>query len=53
MKLKIALTCAALMLAPSLGLAMGCGHGKEKQAMSCETGTVYDAASGTCVTKTT
>lgn len=53
MKLKIALTCAALSLAPSLAFGMGCSHGKEKQVMSCAAGSVYSDATGTCVATTT
>lgn len=53
MKLKIALASAALLVAPSLALAAGCSGSHEKQAMSCATGTVYDAASNSCVSTTT
>ena len=52
MKLKIALTTAALILAPTLSLAMGC-NSQEKQAMSCAEGTVYDSTSHSCVATTT
>lgn len=48
MKLKIALV-TALLVAPSVSLAMGCSHGKEKQAMSCADGTSYDSTSQTCL----
>ncbi|MEQ6247652.1 hypothetical protein ABMC89_02040 [Sulfitobacter sp. HNIBRBA3233] len=51
MKLKIALTTAALLLAPTLTLAAGCNY--DKQAMSCAEGTVYDSASNSCVATTT
>lgn len=51
MKMKIALSTAALMLLPTLGMAMGCNY--DKQAMSCATGTVYDAESHSCVATTT
>ena len=49
MKLKIALTATALMLAPTLGLAMGCNSGKHEQAMSCAAGSSYDSATQTCL----
>ncbi|MBD3664513.1 hypothetical protein [Sulfitobacter aestuariivivens] len=48
MKLKIAFV-TALMLAPTVSLAMGCSHGKEKQAMSCAEGTTYDSATHACL----
>lgn len=48
MKLKVALV-TALLLAPSLSLAMGCSHGSQKQAMSCAEGTAYDTASNSCL----
>lgn len=50
MKLGIALSTLALVVAPSLGFAM-CDS--QKHAMSCAEGTVYDAASATCVAATT
>ena len=53
MKLKIALTTAALLAAPSLALAEGCSYGKHKQAMSCAEGSSYDSTSKTCVPATT
>lgn len=48
MKLKIALV-SAMLLAPSVSLAMGCNHSSEKQAMSCADGTTYDSATKTCL----
>ncbi len=51
MKMKIALATATLMLLPSLGMARVCNY--DKQAMSCATGTVYDAESNSCVATTT
>ncbi len=48
MKLKIALV-SALLLAPSVSLAMGCSSGKHDQAMSCGEGSTYDSATSTCV----
>ena len=53
MKTKTVLVALALTLAPTLSLAMGCHYGKhEQQAMSCADGTVYDAASKSCVSTT-
>lgn len=49
MKLRIALVAATLALAPTLGLAMGCNHSKEKQAMSCAEGTAYDSSTHSCL----
>ena len=46
MTLRILATTLALVLAPTLSLAM-CGA--EKQAQSCSDGTSYDHATGTCV----
>ncbi|MEQ6202760.1 hypothetical protein ABMC88_06855 [Sulfitobacter sp. HNIBRBA2951] len=51
MKMKIALSAAALLLLPSLGMAMGCNQ--SKQAMSCADGSVYDSESHSCVATTT
>ncbi|WP_299559922.1 hypothetical protein [uncultured Sulfitobacter sp.] len=51
MKLKIAFSTAALILAPQFALAAGCSH--SKQVMSCSEGSVYDAASQSCVATTT
>jgi hypothetical protein len=51
MDMKVALATATLMLLPSLGMAMGCNY--DKQAMSCAAGSVYDAASNSCVATTT
>lgn len=50
MKLKIVLSTAFVILVPQLGLAAGCSS---KQAMSCAEGSVYDAASHSCVAITT
>ncbi|MGB3243237.1 MAG: hypothetical protein WBB25_01780 [Sulfitobacter sp.] len=52
MKLKIALV-TALLMTPSLTLAMGCSDSSEKQAMSCGEGTTYDSATQTCLPVTT
>lgn len=49
MKIKTLAIAVALTAAPTLGLAMGCSHGKEQQAMSCATGTAYDEATKTCL----
>ncbi len=49
MTIKTLLAAAALVVAPTLGLAMGCSSSKhETQAMSCADGTVYDPATNTC-----
>jgi len=54
MKTKTLLAALALTLAPSLGLAQGCGFGHiETQAMSCAEGTTYDAEKQICVPKAT
>ncbi len=49
MKLGIALSTLALVALPSLSFAM-CDS--QKHAMSCAEGSVYDAASATCVATT-
>jgi hypothetical protein len=48
---KLTTFAAALALAtlPTLTFAAGCGYGKQKQAMSCAAGTVYDSDTHTCV----
>jgi len=51
MKMKIALSTAALILLPVMGYAAGCNY--DKQAMSCGAGSVYDADSKSCVATTT
>lgn len=51
MKMKIALSTAALILLPAMGFAAGCNY--DKQAMSCASGTVYDVDSHSCVATTT
>lgn len=51
MKMKIALSAAALILLPALGMAEGCSH--DRQAMSCAAGTTYDADSHSCIATTT
>lgn len=43
MKMKIALSTAALLVLPTLTMAAGCNH--DNQAMSCAEGTVYASAS--------
>lgn len=53
MKLKFGLAALALVVTPSLALAMGgCNYGKQKQAISCVTGTAWDAATNSCVPQT-
>lgn len=46
MKLRLAFSVAALVLAPALAQAT-CSAGK--QVMTCAEGTTYDSATGTCV----
>lgn len=56
MKIKTTFIALTLSLAPTLALAGGAGCNYEKtkiSASSCVEGTVYDAASGTCVPQTT
>ncbi len=54
MKIRLALVSFVIVLAPSLALAQGCSHGKPAQeaSISCADGTVFDAASGRCVSTT-
>ncbi len=51
MKMKLALSTAALILLPAISFAAGCNY--DKQAISCATGSVYDSASKSCVEATT
>jgi hypothetical protein len=53
MKIKTLAIAVALTTLPTLSLAMGCSYGKEKQAMSCATGTSYDSATHSCLPVTT
>ena len=55
MKIKTTLIALSLTLAPTLALAGGgCNSEKTRiSASSCAEGTVYDAATGTCVPQTT
>jgi len=48
MKIKTLLTAAALTIAPTLTLAMGCPSSKS-QVMSCADGLVYDSATSSCI----
>lgn len=48
MKTKTILAAIALMLAPTVTLAMGCGADHAKQASSCKAGFSWDVASGGC-----
>ena len=48
MTIKTLAAAVALTLLPALAIAEGCDY--EKRVMSCAEGTVYDAATGTCVT---
>ena len=53
MTTKTLAVALALTLAPTLGLAMGCNYDKaEQQAMSCASGTTYDADTNSCVATT-
>ncbi|WP_300029184.1 hypothetical protein [uncultured Roseobacter sp.] len=47
MTIRTLAAALALALTPALAFAEGCNY--DTQAMSCADGTVYDAASGTCV----
>lgn len=51
MTLKTLFAATALIVVPSFALAMGCssGHQMDQQAMSCAEGTMWDAATGTCI----
>jgi hypothetical protein len=50
MTLKTMIAAAVLALSPMAALASGCGWGKSEQAsMTCADGTVYDAATASCV----
>ena len=50
MKTKTLLAVTALMLAPSLAMAMGCsGKYHDQQAASCMPGTSWDAEKQACV----
>lgn len=48
MKLTVGLAALALLALPSFAAA-GCAHGKQKHAMSCAEGTIYDSATRSCV----
>jgi len=49
MNTKIILAALALTFAPGIASAMGCGSDHIKQTSSCQSGTSWDEASGTCV----
>ncbi|MDF3413352.1 hypothetical protein HKX54_02690 [Sulfitobacter sp. M57] len=49
MMIRTLAVALALTAAPALAFAQGCSHGKQKQAMSCASGTSYDSASHSCV----
>ncbi len=53
MNTKIILAALALTLAPSVASAMGCGADHIKQTSSCQSGTSWDAESGSCVANPT
>lgn len=48
--MKSALLCMALILAPALAFAQECSS--EQPAITCAAGTVYDAATKSCVPQT-
>lgn len=51
MKIKTGLIAAVLTVLPAIAVAeCSWGHQKEQVTMSCAAGTVFDEASGTCVT---
>lgn len=52
MKFKTLAVALALTIAPTLSMAE-CNWGKDHQAMSCATGTSFDAETGKCVPVTT
>ncbi len=53
MTIKTLAAAVALSVLPAMGFAYECNWGKEKTAsMTCAEGTVYDSATGTCVTTT-
>ena len=52
MTFKTVLTALALTCLPAVSFAMGCS-GSDHQAQSCATGSVWDAASNTCVKQVT
>ena len=47
MKMKFGLAALVLAAMPSFAMA-ACGHGKDRQAMSCAEGMSFDSATGTC-----
>ncbi|MBZ8118650.1 adenylosuccinate lyase [Roseovarius sp. LXJ103] len=49
MKTKILTAAFALAMVPGIAVAKTCNYGKSEQAMSCATGSSFDAATGTCV----
>lgn len=52
MKMKTILAALALIVAPSLGFAMGCKDGHTAQ-MSCAEGTSWNVETGACEPTTT
>jgi hypothetical protein len=48
--MKILTIAVLLTMAPTLSLALGCGHAeKDAQTMTCSAGTSYDADAKACV----
>ncbi len=52
MIIKASLAALALTILPTLTLAMGC-PGREQQAQSCITGSIWDSATQSCVKQIT
>jgi len=52
MKITFGLAALALVALPSLAAA-GCGYDRQKQAMTCAEGSVYDSETQSCVPSTT
>ncbi len=53
MIIKATVTALALTLVPAMALARGDCGAREHQAQSCATGSVWDAASSSCVKQVT
>ncbi|MEP2027930.1 MAG: hypothetical protein ABJI96_04370 [Paracoccaceae bacterium] len=48
MTIKTFLITAALTVLPGIAMAVGCVHGKERQAMSCAQGSAWDYEAQAC-----
>jgi len=53
MIIKASLAAMALAILPTMSLALGDCSGREKQAQSCTSGTVWDSATQSCVKQVT